>query len=230
LNVDSEDLSLWQASTVLTKRIFAAAHDAGASQGGALQLATAFPRPVWLDHLLPLLEIGGAVTLRATCKATRAIVADTPADLGNRPVEHLKAVLTCFPKAVTVVLYTEDTMTPAEKDSLIEWLQGRANSLTCIDGERQCVEPFHRRAWRAGVCKAVKLVRLNIREEEDRDLIIDGVVSSVESMRVKFSDEVSPIERAALGYLRHLRAPRAHGAFKIRAFPPSSQCCCPSGA
>jgi hypothetical protein len=59
---------------------------------------------VWLDHLLPLLTLREAVTLRATCKAMRAIVADMRADLGERPVKHLKAMLTCFPKADTIDL------------------------------------------------------------------------------------------------------------------------------
>jgi hypothetical protein len=123
-------------------------------------LATAFPRPVWLDHLLPLLTLGGTLTLRATCKAMRAIVADMPADLGERPVQHLRDILACFPTAVTLELYEEPSMTEAERDSLIAWLDGRATGLACI--QRECsVEPLVRRAWRAGVCKAVKHVRLD---------------------------------------------------------------------
>jgi hypothetical protein len=60
---------------------------------------------VWLAYLLPLLTLHEVVTLRATCKAMRAIVADLSADLGEQPVKHLKAMLTCFPKAHAVDLY-----------------------------------------------------------------------------------------------------------------------------
>jgi hypothetical protein len=45
-----------------------------------------------------------------------------------------------------------------------------------------------------------------ITKEEDRDLIIDGVISGVESIFVTCWGEVSPIKRAALGYLRHFPA------------------------
>jgi hypothetical protein len=103
---------------VLTKRGRSGGHEVGASQG-ALHLATAFPRPVWLDHLLPLLTIRETVTLRAICKAIRAIVADMPADLGRRPVEDLKAMLTCFPKAHAINLREDGSMTEAEQDSLL---------------------------------------------------------------------------------------------------------------
>jgi hypothetical protein len=115
---------------VRTKRGFSPS--VGASQG-ALDLATAFPRPVWLDHLLPLLTLREAVTLRATCRDIRAIVADMPADLRVRPVKHLKAMLTCFPKANTIELHEKDPMTEVEQDSLLAWLKERGNSLTCID-------------------------------------------------------------------------------------------------
>jgi hypothetical protein len=174
---------------------------------GPLHLATAFPRPVWLDHLLPLLELGEVVILRVTCKALRAIVADMRADLGPRPLKHLKAMLTCFPKADTVDLYIDeqdDPMTPEEQDSLMAWLKERGNSLT--DVHVPMALPFSRRVWRAGVFKTVKSVYLTLAVEEDRDLIIDGVVSGVESIQVFPSCEAPQVERAALGYLRTFSA------------------------
>jgi hypothetical protein len=171
----------------------------GASPG-ALHLATAFPRPVWLDHLLPSLEPYEVVTLRATCKAVRAIVADMRAELGERPVKHLKAMLTCFPKAKTIDL-TADSMTEAEQDSLIAWLKERGHSLTRVQSDTY-VEPFHRRAWRAGAFKTVKSVGLYLNQAEDRALIINGIVSGVESILVGLTHEAGEVERAALGALR----------------------------
>jgi hypothetical protein len=194
-----------QAPTVLAKRGLLSA-DGGPSHG-ALHLATAFPRPVWLDHLLPRLRLRETVMLRATCKAMPPIVADVRADLGPRPLKDLKAMLTCFPKADTVYLRQDEdhAMTPAEQDSLIAWLQERGHSLTHIQDGRS-FGPFLLRAWRAGVFKTVKNVSLNLREEDQRDLIIVGVVSGVEYIGLELTDEVSPAERAAVGHLRHFPA------------------------
>jgi hypothetical protein len=83
-----------QAPTVLTKR--RAAADVGASQR-VRDLASALPKSVWLAHLLPRLKLSEAAVLRATCRATLAIVADVPADLRLVPLQHLKGVLSCFP-------------------------------------------------------------------------------------------------------------------------------------
>jgi hypothetical protein len=49
-------------------------------------------------------------------------------------------------------------------------------------------------------------VHLSLEDVDDRDMIIDGLVSGVESITVDLSDEVLQIERAALGYLRHFPA------------------------
>jgi hypothetical protein len=197
-----------QAPTVLTKRGLSSV--VGASLG-ALHLATAFPRPVWLDHLLPLLKLQEAVILRATCKAMRAIVADMRADICGLSVKELKAMLTCFPKAATVELYEEDDedeeeyMTTTEQDRLVAWLVKRGNSLTRIDRQWDTRGPFVRRAWQAGVFKTVRSVSLDFSEEFDRNLIIEGLVSGVESISITISQE-RHVERAALGYLRHFPA------------------------
>jgi hypothetical protein len=169
-----------------------------------LDLATAFPRPVWLDHLLPRLKLREVVTLRATCKDIRAIVADMRPYLGERPVKDLKAMLTCFPKAEEIILDEGDSMTEAEQDSLLAWLEERGNSLTSIqyDSPEQFLGPFLTRAWRAGVFKTVENVSLGLDEEDERDLLIDGVVSGVERTSVRLSDEASEAERAALASLR----------------------------
>jgi hypothetical protein len=177
---------------------------------------------VWLAHLLPLLTLREAVTLRATCKALPPIVADLRADLGERPVKHLKAMLTCFPKADTVELQDDHSMTQAEQESLIAWLEERANSLTRVQ-EDSCVGPFHRRAWRAGVFQGVKHVDLDLDENEDRDLIIDECVSGVESIYVRFEGEDPNAERAAVGYLRHfptLKAIECSMGLLDMALPP----------
>jgi hypothetical protein len=60
------------------------------------------------------------------------------------------------------------------------------------------VLPFLRKAWQAGVFKTVKGTGLRLDQEEDRDLLIDGVVSSVESIRLCLSNEAPQVERAAL--------------------------------
>jgi hypothetical protein len=190
---------------VLTKRGRSGGHKVGAGQG-VLHLATAFPRPVWLDHLLPRLTLAEAVTLWATCKSIRTIVADMRADLGERWVKDLKAMLTCFPKAHTIELYEDKPMTEAEQDSLLAWLKERGNSLTSIHEECVGVGPFLRRAWRAGIFKTVKSVSLDLEDEDERDLLIDGVVSGVESIYVTFSREAPQVERAALAFLRHFPA------------------------
>jgi hypothetical protein len=191
---------------VPTKRATSA--DLGASRG-ALHLASAFPRPVWLDHLLPLVTVREAVMLRTSCKAMRTIVAEMRADLGERPVKHLKAMLTCFPQAHTIILYDEQSMTRAEQDNLIVWLEEHGNSLVRV----QCEIPsedgegmFLRRALRAGVFRKVKSWFLNLNEEDDRDLLIDGIVSGVESIYIDFSGDLLPIERAAVRYLRTFAA------------------------
>jgi hypothetical protein len=195
--VSLRDSGVCQPSTVLAKRGFPA--EVGASPA-ALQLATAFPRPVWLDHLLPSLELSEAVTLRATCSAMRAIVADMRADLGYQGVKHLKAVLTCFPKADTVEL-REEVSSEEEQDSVIEWLKERGHSLTRVQRDFY-VKPFHRRAWRAGVFDSIKNVDLQFDKKDDRDLIIDGVVSGVETIFFQLSDESPETDRATVGYLR----------------------------
>jgi hypothetical protein len=179
--------------------------DVGPGQG-VLHLASAFPRPVWLDHLLPLLTIGEAVMLRATCKAMRALVAEMRADLGERPVEHLKAMLTCFPKADAVELHDGQSTTQAEQDSLIAWLKEQGHSLTSVLESSHSTGPFVRRAWRAGVFKSVTNVDLCLDDAGDRDLIILGLVSGVESIDVRLSHASPQVERAALGYLRHFAA------------------------
>jgi hypothetical protein len=184
-------LSRAQATTVLTKRGISGSR--GASLG-ALQLATAFPRHMWLDHLLPLLTLGEAVTLRATCKAMPAIVADIRADLGRRPVKHLKAMLTCFPKAESVDLHEGYSMTPAEQDGLIAWLKERGNSLQSVhtdpppdDDDDGDVDPLVIQALRAGAFKTVKSLSLCLYNKEERDLIINGVVTGLESITVALS-------------------------------------------
>jgi hypothetical protein len=194
-----------QASIVPAKRALRAGEDLEASKR-ELHLATAFPRPVWLDHLLPLLELEETVTLRVTCKAIRAIVADVRADLGDQRLRHLKAMLTCFPKAQTVILWGDQygegaSLTPAEQDNLIAWLKDRGHSMTSVTGETE-VETFIQRAWRAGVFKTVKCADLYLHEEGDRDLIIDGVISGIEWIQVSSRMEAPQVERAALGYLR----------------------------
>jgi hypothetical protein len=198
-----------QASTVPMKRGRSA--DVGASQG-ALHLATAFPRPVWLDHLPPLLTLREAVTLRATCRDFGAIVADMRADLGARPVKHLKAMLTCFSKAHAIEPYEDDALTEAEQESLIAWLLERGNSLTRVENDYN-MGPFIRRAWRAGVFKTVKSVKLRLYEKEERDLLIDGIVSGVEAIGLDISDEAHEVERAALAFLRHFPALKAITCF-----------------
>jgi hypothetical protein len=189
---------------VLAKRSLSPPADVGTSQG-ALHLATAFPRPVWLDHLLPLLELEEIVTLRATCNALRAIVADMRADLGEQPVKHLKAMLTCFPNAESVEVVDDYSLTRAEQDRLIAWLKERGHSLTRIQ-HGGFLGLFLRRAYRAGALKTVKEVGLLLGGEGHVDLIIQGVVSGVESIRLELTDEVLLSERAALGYLRHFPA------------------------
>jgi hypothetical protein len=88
--------------------------DLGASEGGfRLNLASAFKRPVWLDHLLPLLTIRETLTLRTTCGAIRDIVADMRADLDERQVKDLREMLTCFPKAERIILNDDDQMSEA---------------------------------------------------------------------------------------------------------------------
>jgi hypothetical protein len=174
----------------------------GASQGALLQLATAFPRPVWLDHLLPLLELEDIVILRATCKAMRAIVADMRAHLYLRPLRDLRAMLTCFPKAADACLCDDKSLTLAEQDNLIAWLKERGHSLTRVQNPNHSVEPFHRRAWRAGAFGSIKNVNLHLKDPEDRELILDGFVSGVESIYVASSPEASEVERAALAPLR----------------------------
>jgi hypothetical protein len=66
--------------------------------------------------------------------------------------------------------------------------------------------PFVRRAWRAGIFRTVQHVSLNLNDEEERGLLIDGVVSGVESIGVGLSNEAPEVERAALGHLRHFPA------------------------
>jgi hypothetical protein len=195
---------------VLTKRGFWA-DDVGARQG-ALDLATAFPRGVWLDYLLPHFTFHEAVMLRATCKSMRAITADMRADLGRQPVEFLRDMLTCFPKAISVTLdetvdeEEEGYLPPAEVGRLVAWVRKRGNSLTRVNSrEWSCMGPFVRRGWRAGLFKAVKSVSLDLSEFKERDLIVDGVVSGVESIALHSIDEGHD-ELAALGHLRHLPA------------------------
>jgi hypothetical protein len=188
---------------VLVKRGFPAGDIFVASQG-VPHLVTAFPRPVWLDHLLPRLTLREAVTLRATCKDIRAL-AELRVDLEERPVKDLKAMLTCFPKAHAIEPYEDDALPEAEQDSLLEWLKERDNCLTRVENDYN-MGPFVRRAWRAGVFKAVKSVKLRLYEKEERDLLIDGVVSGVESIGLDISNEAPDIERAALAFLRHLPA------------------------
>jgi hypothetical protein len=175
--------------------------DAGLRQG-ALQLATAFPRPVWLDHLLPPLEAHEAVPLRATRRAIRAIVADLPADLGARPVKHLKPMLTCFPKAKTVHLHDIGFLDPGQQDSLIAWLGERGHSLTRVQRMPISVEAFHRRAWAAGVFRSVKSVSLFLPKRGDMDLLLAGAVRGVETICVGLSREPPKVERDALKLLR----------------------------
>jgi hypothetical protein len=178
----------------------------GPSQG-ALHLATAFPRPVWLDHLLPFLKLREAVTLRATSRAMRGIVTDMRADLGNQSVRDLKKILTCFPRAESARLFEDESMTKEEQDGLIAWLKERGNCLRCIEevgGEDR--GPFIRRAWRAGIFKSVKSVTLQLADEDDRDLIVSGLVTGVELIWLQTSDWAYEVERAALGYLRHFPA------------------------
>jgi hypothetical protein len=191
-----------QTSTLLVKRASCGGDDREASQRG-LPLASAFPTPVWVVGLLPLLTLRDAVMLRTACRAMRAIVADMPAGLGELPLKRLKEMMTCFPKADSVWLEEdgEDPMSEAEQDSLIAWLKERGTSLTDVNGDTE-VEPFLRRAWRAGLFKAVKRVSLSLYEEEDRNLIIDGIVGGVKSIDVYFSNEAPQIERALLAFLR----------------------------
>jgi hypothetical protein len=186
-----------QASTVRAKRTFPA--DGGPSPG-ALHLATAFPRPVWLDHLLPLLTLRGAVTLRVTCRAVRDTVAEMRADLGERPVKHLKAMLTCFPKAHTIDLHEKDYMDKAERDSLLAWLKERGNCLTCIQ-RTHLMGTFIPRAWQAGLFKTVKSVILRPYLQVERGLITDGFVSGVESITFVLLSETP----AQFGVLERLR-------------------------
>jgi hypothetical protein len=211
--------SIPQASTLLTNRGFCDDLEAGK---GALYLATAFPRPVWLDHLLPLFTLQDAVTLRATCRALPPIVANMRPDLGERPVRQLKAMLTCFPKAESVNLRDNDPMTPTEQDTLLAWLEERGNSLTSIGGTWPLNGPVIRRAWRAGVFKTVRSVSLNLEEEGDRGLIIDGAISGVEMIFINFGNAAPEVARPVLGYLHFpdLRKITCHMDAGDIALPP----------
>jgi hypothetical protein len=160
---------------------------------------------VWHEHLLPSLELREAVVLRATCKAMRALIADMPAHFGEHPVQHLKAMLTCFPKARTIIIREKTRWTRAEADSLIGWLHKRGNSLVCIQGTA-ALGPFARLAWRAGLFKGVKSVTLRLQKKEERALIVDGAVSGVESLVISLSPLVTELERGALGCIRHFPA------------------------
>jgi hypothetical protein len=198
-----------QASARVALRALGAGDDLNASPG-ALHLTTAVPSLVWLDHLLPRLTLRETVMLRATCRAMRAIVADVRAHLKDQRLRHLKDLLTCFPKAQTIEHdYVRDPTTPEEQDSLIAWLKGRSNSLTFF----WSWAPIRHRAWRAGIFKTVKDVYVNLQQEADRDLIIDGFLTGVESISVWISTEAPHVERAALGYLRNFPAPHGHHAY-----------------
>jgi hypothetical protein len=212
-------LLLSQPPTPLVERGSSA--ELGASQE-ALHLATAFSSPVWLEHLLPLLTVPEMLTLRATCGPMRAIVADMPADLGVQSVKHLRNILTCFPKADTIIIRWAPSVRDAfwdfqvpgddedeHDDELLAWLEERGNSLTCIQHglPDEGNDPLMRRAWRAGVFRTVKSVSLSLSDREDRDLIFEGVVSGVEFINIAlngddFGSESPKVERAALGYLR----------------------------
>jgi hypothetical protein len=141
------------------------------------------------------------VALRASCKGLLAIVAVMRADLGTQPARYLKEMLTCFPKANTIILREDHPMTQEEQDSLIVWLKETGNSLISVH-YHQPLEQFVRCAWRAGVFKTVKSVSLSLPDEDNRALVIDGSVSGVESIQVELSEEAPEVERAALGYLR----------------------------
>jgi hypothetical protein len=163
---------------------------------------------LWLAHLLPLLHLSEAAILRATCKAMRAIVADMPADLGYIPLQDLKGLLSCFPKAHSVcIMEDEETvMAEDEEDRLIAWLKERPNSLIHVGQDWDAMERFLNLAWRAGIFKMVDNVQLDLANEERRDLIIEGFVSGVESITLYLPDGRAQVERAALGYLRHFPA------------------------
>jgi hypothetical protein len=74
-NRKTEPCSPCQAPTVLAEH--GLSEDAVARHE-ALHLATALPRSVALEHLLPSLQLTELLVLRATFKAMRALVADLP--------------------------------------------------------------------------------------------------------------------------------------------------------
>jgi hypothetical protein len=190
---------------VLTKRAFSV--DLGASEGGLrLNLASGFTRTVWLERLLPLLTIRETLILRTTCSAIRDIVAEMRADLDERQVEDLREMLTCFPKAERIILNDDGTMSEAEEDSLLAWLEEHGNCLTSIEGTWEPKTRFLRRAWRAGIFKSVEGVAIELFEEGDRDLVVHGAISHVKSVSVKFLHEEPHVEQAVLGFLRTLPA------------------------
>jgi hypothetical protein len=192
---------------VLTKRAFSVL--LGASEGG-LQLASALPAPVWLEHLLPLLTIREAVVLRTTCSAIRDIVADLRVDLDEHQVQDLRAILTCFPKAERITLHEDDPMSQAEEDSLISWLEERENSLILEHWKPTnrflSTGRFLRRAWRAGIFKSVESAEFDLSFEDDGDRLVQGAISHVKSVDVEISPEAPHVEQAALGYLRNFPA------------------------
>jgi hypothetical protein len=56
------------------------------------------------------------------------------------------------------------------------------------------------------VFKTVTSVRLDVFDEGERNLIIDGIVSGVEAILVSLADEVDQLQRAAVGCLRDFAA------------------------
>jgi hypothetical protein len=166
----------------------------------------AVPATLWEDHLVPLLTRQDAARLQCTCKALSILVREYFKDLSRYTVtmDEVKAALTTFPRARTIVISGGD---PGYVNELLEWLRegGQGRHLERVQVEGSSLDDFVHRALQETALPSIRSVDVCLSEELHRASLTDAMrelqltndASDVQSLEAQLS---------ALGLVRQLPA------------------------
>jgi hypothetical protein len=172
--------------------------------------ARALPMALWEDHLLPLLTCKDAARLACTCRALKGVVRELfKGDLGTVKMKKLRAVLTTFPVARSLLLeeshYGWWERPPEE--GLVEWLRegGRGSHLVKVHAEDDRASDLVHTALRGGALPSLKAVNVKLEERMARASLTEGFLGSMHELCMDLT-RIEELQLAALGLVRQLPA------------------------
>jgi hypothetical protein len=158
---------------------------------GGASLPSQLSPSILRECLLPLLPVRELLRLSTTCKALRDLIRSCPTDLGDVWPEDLPAALRSFTTPTAFHLLSRPTA-GLDHGQLTEVLTERGGSLERITWDWEAIDPapLHS-ALRAGLLPRLTTFQLDMGEEQDCVLIIEGRLTGMRKLSL-FNVDINP--------------------------------------